>query len=98
MMARYSQTREQQPPPSGGVLFNCLGRGKSLYGCAHHDLKTIQVMSGKLPIGGFFCNGEIGPIGGANFLHGYTASLGLFRPVAVSDPPRLSREDAGRAV
>lgn len=69
-------------PPAGGLLFNCTGRGKSLYGLAHQDVKTIQMVSGKLPIGGFFCNGEIGPIGGTNFLHGYTASLGLFRPSA----------------
>ena len=67
-------------PPAGCLLFNCTGRGKSLYGVAHHDVKTIQTVSGKVPIGGFFCNGEIGPVGGINFLHGYTASLGLFRP------------------
>lgn len=67
-------------PPAGCLLFNCTGRGKSLYGLSHQDVKTIQMISGKLPIGGFFCNGEIGPIGGMNHLHGYTASLGLFRP------------------
>jgi len=68
-------------PPVGGLLFNCTGRGKSLYGLSHQDVKTIQMVNGKLPIGGFFCNGEIGPVGGTNFLHGYTASLGLFRPL-----------------
>jgi len=67
-------------PPAGGLLFTCTGRGRSLYGLPHQDVRTIQAVSGKLPIGGFFCNGEIGPIGGTNFLHGYTASLGLFRP------------------
>ena len=75
--------RAQSPhlgPPAGGLLFNCTGRGKSLYGLAHQDVKTIQTVSGQLPIGGFFCSGEIGPVGGTNFLHGYTASLGLFRP------------------
>ena len=74
-------------PPAGGLLFNCTGRGKSLYGSAHQDVKTIQTVSGKLPIGGFFCNGEIGPVGGTNFLHGYTASLGLFRPLDFPTPP-----------
>jgi len=97
MTARYNQTRENLPA-AGCLIFNCLGRGKSLYGCSHHDVKTIQVMNGKLPIGGFFCNGEIGPIGGTNFLHGYTASLGLFRPVNASATSRTTREDAGRAV
>jgi hypothetical protein len=33
-----------------------------------------------VPVGGFFCNGEIGPVGGTTFLHGYTSSFGLFRP------------------
>jgi small ligand-binding sensory domain FIST len=73
-------------PPAGCLFFNCTGRGKSLYGTAHHDIRTIQMVSGKLPVGGFFCNGEIGPIGGTNFLHGYTASLGLFRPLDLSSP------------
>lgn len=74
-------------PPAGGLLFTCTGRGKSLYGLPHQDVKTIQLVSGgKLPIGGFFCAGEIGPIGGTNFLHGYTASVGLFRPCTVSLP------------
>ncbi len=75
----------QAQPPAGCLLFNCTGRGKSLYGTAHHDIRTIQMVSGKLPVGGFFCNGEIGPIGGVNLLHGYTASLGLFRPLTL--PP-----------
>ena len=72
-------------PPAGCLLFTCTGRGRSLYGAAHQDVKMIQLVGGKLPIGGFFCNGEIGPVGGTNFLHGYTASLGLFRPV--DQPP-----------
>lgn len=72
--------RFQAAPPAGALLFNCLGRGRSFYGVAHHDVRMIQTFSGKLPVGGFFCNGEIGPVGGINFLHGYTASVGLFRP------------------
>ncbi len=70
-------------PTAGCLLFNCTGRGKSLYGTSHHDIKTIQTVSGKVPTGGFFCNGEFGPVGGTNFLHGYTASLGLFRPLVI---------------
>ena len=72
----------QTVPPAGCLFFNCTGRGKSLYGTAHQDVKLIQMINGKVPIGGFFCNGEIGPVGGTNFVHGYTASLGLFRPAA----------------
>lgn len=70
----------QAAPPAGALVFNCTGRGKSFYGVANHDMRVIRMVGGKLPMGGFFCNGEIGPIGGVNFLHGYTASLGLFRP------------------
>jgi small ligand-binding sensory domain FIST len=81
-------------PPAGCLLFNCTGRGKSLYGIAHQDVKTIQMISGKVPIGGFFCSGEIGPVGGTNFLHGYTASLGLFRPLNLSLGPRQVTPEA----
>ena len=73
-------------PPAGGLLFNCSGRGKALYGSAHQDVRAVQMVSGKLPVGGFFANGEIGPIGGRAFVHGYTASLGVFRPVHVPLP------------
>ncbi len=73
-------------PPAGALLFNCLGRGKALYGVAHHDARTIQTVNGRFPLGGFFCNGEIGPVGGINFLHGYTASLCLFRAAEGSAP------------
>ena len=87
-LRRLLQQASRQPshdwPSAGGLLFNCTGRGKSLYGIAHQDVKTIQTVNGQLPIGGFFCNGEIGPVGGTNFLHGYTASLGLFRPLSAS--------------
>ncbi len=68
------------PAPAGGLLFNCLGRGHGLFGRAHHDVQLIRAVTGEYPLGGFFCNGEIGPVGGVNYLHGYTASLGLFRP------------------
>lgn len=77
----------QSSPPAGALLFNCQGRGKAFYGVAHHDMKTIRSISSNLPVGGFFCNGEIGPVGGANFLHGYTASLGLFRPAKAAASP-----------
>ena len=98
-LRRLLQQIGQSPkvfPPAGCLLFNCTGRGRSLYGIAHHDVKTIQTVSGKLPIGGFFCNGEIGPIGGTNFLHGYTASLGLFRPLTITPPHYQSSDVPGR--
>jgi len=66
--------------PPGGLLFNCLGRGRDLYGEPHHDIRAIQKAVGPCPIAGFFCNGEIGPVGSQNYIHGFTSSLGLFRP------------------
>jgi len=82
--------------PAGALIFNCLGRGKAFYGTSHHDVKTIQTLTGKLPIGGVFSNGEIGPVGGTNFLHGYTASLGFFRPAIASVEPSAPRPQDGR--
>jgi small ligand-binding sensory domain FIST len=66
--------------PQGALMFSCLGRGKHLYGEAHHDSRVIMDHLGDLPLGGFFCNGEIGPIGGRSYLHGYTSAIALFRP------------------
>lgn len=62
----------------GGVVGICSGRGRRLFGKPNHDASLIQEQLGPLPLSGFFCNGELGPVGNRNFLHGYTASLGLF--------------------
>jgi small ligand-binding sensory domain FIST len=68
--------------PSGAFLFSCNGRGTRLYDHANGDISAIQAFFPGLNVAGFFCAGEIGPIGGRNFLHGHTASLALFRPKA----------------
>jgi small ligand-binding sensory domain FIST len=62
----------------GGCLCCCNGRGQSLFGRPNHDAQMVQQQLGPLGLAGFFCNGEIGPVGQKNFLHGYTASLALF--------------------
>ena len=62
----------------GGCLCNCNGRGQSLFGAPNNDASLIQRHLGPIGLAGFFCNGEIGPVGEKNFLHGYTASLALF--------------------
>ncbi len=67
-------------PPDGVLLFSCLGRGLRLYGTPDHDTGLLRAALGEVPIGGFFCNGEIGPVRGQTFLHGYTSACGLFRP------------------
>ena len=67
------------PRAAGSLLFACLGRGEQLYGEPDHDTAAFQRHLGPVPLGGFFCNGEIGPVHGSTFLHGYTSSFGLFR-------------------
>lgn len=62
----------------GGCLFACNGRGSRLFGRPNHDAEMVQEKVGPLGLSGFFCNGEIGPVGSRNFLHGYTAALALF--------------------
>jgi small ligand-binding sensory domain FIST len=49
-----------------------------LFGKPGHDAALVQAELGPLSVAGFFCNGEIGPVGARNFFHGYTAALGLF--------------------
>ena len=68
---------------SGALLFSCLGRGRMLYGAPDHDTDMFHRKVGRIPLTGFFCNGEIGPVGGSTFLHGYTSSFGIFRPKRV---------------
>jgi small ligand-binding sensory domain FIST len=64
----------------GAVLCSCNGRGKHLFGRPDHDAAAVQHRLGSAGVAGFFCNGEIGPVGDKNFLHGYTASLALLVP------------------
>ncbi|RMH56795.1 MAG: hypothetical protein D6679_08360 [Candidatus Hydrogenedentota bacterium] len=64
----------------GALLFSCLGRGMYLYGRPNHDTDLFREKLGNIPVGGFFANGEIGPIQGTTYIHGYTSAFGLFRP------------------
>jgi small ligand-binding sensory domain FIST len=66
------------PPPAVALLFTCNGRGMRLFDQPDHDVKLIHESFGPIPVAGFFAMGEIGPIGGQNFLHGFTASVVLF--------------------
>jgi small ligand-binding sensory domain FIST len=79
LLRRYAGAH---PPAAGqgALLFSCLGRGKHLFGRADHDTAIFQSLVGPLPLGGFFCNGEIGPVGATTFLHGFTSSFGIFGP------------------
>jgi small ligand-binding sensory domain FIST len=63
--------------PAGVLLFTCNGRGSHMFQVPDHDASAIEDALG-VPAGGFFCAGEIGPVGGRNFLHGFTATMALF--------------------
>lgn len=63
---------------AAALVFTCNGRGRHLFGVPNHDAAMLAELLGPIPAAGAFCAGEIGPIGGQNFLHGFTASLALF--------------------
>ena len=52
--------------------------GTRLFPEPHHDAGLVHEYLGEIPLAGFFAAGELGPIGGKNFMHGFTASLALF--------------------
>lgn len=62
---------------AGALLFTCNGRGSHMFDVPDHDAAAIEDALGA-PAAGFFCAGEIGPVGGRNFLHGFTATIGVF--------------------
>lgn len=80
LVCRYRDD-ERDSRVAGALLFSCLGRGMYLYGRPDHDTEIFRNVLGEIPLGGFFCNGEIGPVQGTTYLHGYTSSFGLFRPL-----------------
>ncbi len=72
------------PRPAGALLFSCLGRGVHLYGQPDFDSQTFLRTIGDVPLAGFFCNGEIGPVQGTTFVHGYTSAFALFSEPGLS--------------
>ena len=79
LLNHYQESRDDTPP-AGAMLFTCTGRGQDLFGQPDHDSNAFFQTIGEVPLSGFFCGGEIGPVGPATYLHGYTSSFGLFRP------------------
>ncbi len=67
---------------AGALLFTCTGRGSRLFAEPDHDAGLVAKTLGEIPLAGFFCDGELGPVGGQNFLHTFTASLALFPETA----------------
>lgn len=75
-----AQERRDYPnsPLKGALLFSCNGRGRQFFAEPNHDISALQRQAEGIPVAGFFAAGEIGPVGGKNFIHGYTASVALF--------------------
>ena len=64
--------------PAGALLFTCNGRGTNMFPVPHHDARLVSAALGDPNVAGFFCGGEIGPVGSQTFLHGFTATLAVF--------------------
>jgi small ligand-binding sensory domain FIST len=79
LLKGYVEQNAESGKGEGALLFSCLGRGTYLYGQANHDTDGFKAYIGDIPLSGFFCNGEIGPVGGKTFVHGYTSSFGIFK-------------------
>jgi small ligand-binding sensory domain FIST len=70
--------RELPGPAAGALMFTCNGRGSHMFGSAGHDVDALAREIGPAPAAGFFCAGEIGPVGARSFVHGFSTSVALF--------------------
>ena len=61
------------------LVFTCNGRGLRLFGEPDHDARLVHDALGSPALAGMFCAGEIGPVGDRSYIHGFTASILLFR-------------------
>lgn len=75
LLRPHAETKDTR----AALLFSCNGRGTRLFAEADHDAQMVASQLGDIPVAGFFAQGEVGPVGHANFLHGFTASLALFK-------------------
>jgi small ligand-binding sensory domain FIST len=79
LLLRRYQEQSVDSPSAGALMFSCMGRGEGLYEEPNFDSRLFRRYLKNIPLGGFFCNGEIGPVGGSTFLHGYTSVFGICR-------------------
>ncbi len=80
--------------PSGALLFSCTGRGEDFYHQRDHETIVFKECMGSIPMGGFFCQGEVGRMNSKAQLHGYVSSFGFFRPAL----PKTSQATEATAV
>jgi small ligand-binding sensory domain FIST len=71
-------TGELRGPAAGALIFTCNGRGSHMFGVQDHDASAVDRALGGAPAAGFFCAGEIGPVGPRSFVHGFTATMAVF--------------------
>jgi len=76
---RATLDTQRDSPVAAALLFSCNGRGLGMFGQPDHDIGAVRGAFGDIPVAGFFAAGELGPVGGRNFVHGFTASMLLFR-------------------
>ncbi|BAZ33278.1 hypothetical protein NIES4074_57880 [Cylindrospermum sp. NIES-4074] len=79
LLKLYQNQHTTEPSAVAALMFTCLGRGEGLYGKPNFDSELFQRYLSNIPVGGFFCSGEIGPVSGSTFLHGYTSVFAICR-------------------
>jgi len=73
------QAAAARPAVACALLFGCNGRGTRMFPQSCHDIAMTHEILGNIPVAGFFAAGELGPVGGKNFMHGHTASMAILR-------------------
>ncbi len=74
-MRSTRRVAERPVTGAGALLFSCNGRGRAMFDETDHDSRALADALGAPAVAGFFCGGEIGPVGGRSFLHGFTATM-----------------------
>lgn len=69
---------QSEEPVSAALLFACNGRGRNMFAQDDHDAGAVARLLGSDAVAGCFCQGELGPVGGRTFVHGFTASVALW--------------------
>ncbi|MCB9849384.1 MAG: FIST C-terminal domain-containing protein [Phycisphaerales bacterium] len=73
------ESQRNGPTAGGALLFTCNGRGRNFFEQSNHDIGLVNRVAENCHTAGFFAQGEIGPVGGKTFIHGFTSSIILFR-------------------
>ncbi|TAE55147.1 MAG: hypothetical protein EAZ76_09130 [Nostocales cyanobacterium] len=79
LLQEYEDQNSSESSPLGALMFSCVGRGIGLYGKPNFDSQLFSRYFQDIPMGGCFCGGEIGPVSGKTFLHGYTSVFTICR-------------------